>query len=165
LENIIKQLKEGNFEIKLTNEKLFISTATANETFALRSINGIGVVDLVNKYNNDLSDWKSKQTEVWARFMSYGTCLAIFGIVMYLLDEKWFGILCITIALALFYIAYYNKNKIKGNKPRLKSAVRIMMSSGNRDFAFYKSSKVSEAVAGFVVEVEKSLTAYHKNNL
>jgi hypothetical protein len=40
-----------------------------------------------------------------------------------------------------------------------------MMSSGNRDFAFYKSSKVSEAVAGFVVEVEKSLTAYHKNNL
>ena len=44
------------------------------------------------------------------------------------------------------------------------SAVRIMISGGVRDFQFNKTSIDSNNIAEFVVKVESTLTAYHKNN-
>ena len=48
MENILSQFNADNLDIKLTSEKLFINTAASSEAFALRSVNGIGVVDLVD---------------------------------------------------------------------------------------------------------------------
>ena len=61
MENILSQLNADNLEIKLTSEKLSINTNTSNETFALRSVNGIGVVDLLEEYNIALTLWKSQK--------------------------------------------------------------------------------------------------------
>lgn len=44
------------------------------------------------------------------------------------------------------------------------SAVRVMMSGGNRDFQFDKAGIQSGNIAEFVAKVESTLTAYHKNN-
>jgi hypothetical protein len=48
--------------------------------------------------------------------------------------------------------------------PTLKSAVRIMMSGGNRDFTFDKADANSNNIAEFVAKVENTLTAFHKKN-
>ncbi len=59
---------------------------------------------------------------------------------------------------------YFLLNKSNKEKPILMSAVRIMMSGGNRDFQFDKTGIKSVNVAEFVAKVETTLTAYHKNN-
>lgn len=60
-------------------------------------------------------------------------------------------------------IALIGMNKTN-NEPKLMSAVRIMMSGGNRDFQFDKTGIKSGNVAEFVAKVESTLTSYHKNN-
>lgn len=62
MENILPQFSADNLEIKLTSEKLFINTPASSEAFALRSVNGIGVVDLIDDYNKALTESKSRKT-------------------------------------------------------------------------------------------------------
>ena len=47
--------------MKITNDKLFVNSAISNETFALRSVNGVGIVDMVERFNQDLKDYKAKK--------------------------------------------------------------------------------------------------------
>lgn len=163
MENILSQFNAGNLEIKLTNEKLFINTATSSETFALRSVNGIGVVDLVDEYNKALTAWKIQRLNQKI-FLGIGIFLAVIG--FYILVKG--GSLVIGFGFLVFgsFLAIVSKigmNKTN-NEPKLMSAVRIMMSGGNRDFQFDKTGIKSENVAEFVAKVESTLTSYHKNN-
>jgi hypothetical protein len=161
MENILSQFNAGNLEIKLTNEKLFINTATSSETFALRSVNGIGVVDLVDEYNKALTAWKIQRLNQKI-FLGIGIFLAVIG--FYILVKG----ISLVIGFLVFgsFLAIVSKigmNKTN-NEPKLMSAVRIMMSGGNRDFQFDKTGIKSENVAEFVAKVESTLTSYHKNN-
>jgi hypothetical protein len=157
MENILTKFTADNLEIKLTNEKLFINTAISNETFALRSINGIGVVDLVEQYNKELTLWKGNKG-VAIFFYIIGAIIAIAGLLV-LSKSPGVGFFCIAFSGLIFWRAN-NQQKIE---PKMMSAVRIMMSGGNRDFKFDKTGVKSENVAEFVAEVESTLTAYHKN--
>ena len=157
MENILSQFNAENLEIKLTSEKLFINTITSNETFALRSVNGVGVIDLVDDYNQALTIWKKKSDSLVALFIFGGLCL-IAGIASG--EEGSPGIMLGTAMIA--YGFYLLNQSIK--KPSLMSAVRIMMSGGNRDFQFDKTGIKSGNIAEFVANVESTLTSYHKNN-
>ena len=162
MENLLSQFKTSDLEIKLTNEKLFINTVSSNETFALRSVNGIGVVDLVDDYNKALTEWKkSNFGTIFSSYvlMGFGTLTIIAGLLS---DES---LILISIILGLsMSIGGYFMLKNKKMEPNLMSAVRIMMSGGNRDFQFDKTSISSDKIAEFVAEVESTLTSYHKNN-
>lgn len=147
MEAILSQFNAENLDIKLTSEKLFIKTLASDETFALRSVNGIGVIDLVDDYNNALAGWKANKINT--------TIFYILGGVFVLLG---LGISFFWLLFAAIFLIFGWANKT--SEPKLISAVRIMMSGQNRDFTFDKTGIKS----GNVAEVEKTLTAYHKNN-
>ena len=69
-----------------------------------------------------------------------------------------FGTLLFGAGMAGFGIYKLNQSP----KPTLQSAVRIMMTGGNRDFTFDKAHANSSDVAEFVAKVEDTLTAFHK---
>lgn len=170
MENILSQFNADSLDIKLTDEKLFINTASSSEAFALRSVNGIGVVDLVDDYNKALTFWKQ---DVLSQKISMALGL-IFGILGLLMSNEiisfGFGSSFIGSALLIiggfFIIIALILIALKKNKkePKLMSAVRIMMSGGNRDFQFDKTGIKSGNVAEFVAKVESTLTSYHKKD-
>ena len=152
------QLEIGNLQVNLTDDKLFVNTFSSNETFALRSVNGLGVVDLIDDYNKKLTDSRKKIT--------YGT-LSLTLFILLLMNagsgyNGFFGFIPNTLLFVSFCFAIYNFVNYK--KPILMSAVRIMLNGGNRDFEFDKTGVDSDAVAEFVARVESTLTAYHKKD-
>ncbi len=161
MENILSQFNADNLDIKLTSEKLFINTAASSEAFALRSVNGIGVVDLVDDYNKALTAWKAVRLNQKI-FLGTGIILGIMGLWT-LQYSVGVGFVIIVFGGIFAIPALIGMNKTN-NEPKLMSAVRIMMSGGNRDFQFDKTGIKSGNVAEFVAKVESTLTAYHKNN-
>lgn len=160
MENAIAYLKtEDGLEFRLTEEKLFIHGAGGIETFALRSINGVGVIDEIEKYNQELTRIKSLNEQVKRNgitFLIFGAlclflCFAVSSFVPFI------G----TVTLGVLgFIAMSNSNK---PLPEMKSSVRIMLNGMNRDFEFNKRKVNSTDVANFVARVEDTLTAFHKN--
>jgi hypothetical protein len=154
----INELKTEGLSIKLTEEKLFITTATSTETFALRSIDGIGVIDLVDSLNQELVAFNQKNVTQITNIVS-GLVILVMGIYISSVDTT-IGVVTLLIGLAWAVFAFLaRKNTIK---PSLKSAVRIMMTGGNRDFMFDKANSNSIEVAEFVAKIEDTLTAFHK---
>lgn len=159
MENEIAFLKtDDGLEFNLTSDKLFITGATGTEAFALRSINGIGVIDLVDKYNSELNENKQQQSK--------SKSIAIFLFIMAGLSaiaavKETPGIFILTIILSFF--GYREFKNSKGLLPELKSCVRIMLNGMNRDFEFNKRKVNRTDVANFVARVEDTLTAFHKN--
>lgn len=150
------KLDLGNLQIELSDEKLYIKTFTSNETFALRTINGIGVIDLIELYEKKLGSWAIK------RFL-YISCFLVPACKLFQVLFSLEGIparedisVFIFFSLLGLFLVFINK------KPKLLSAVRIMLNSGNRDFEFDKTGIDGEAVAEFVAKVESTLTSYNK---
>lgn len=161
MENTLKQLETEGLSIKLTDEKLFINTATSMETFALRSIDGIGVIDLVDQLNAMLNIHKQEKN---GRIVLIVLGIMIIFIGFFFNSLLDFGmnflVFVSIIGLSISLIGFYLVQALK--KPTLKSAVRIVMSGGNRDFIFDKAHSNSMEVAEFVAKVEDTLTAFHK---
>jgi hypothetical protein len=159
MEDIVSQFAAENLDIKLTSEKLFINTGASNEAFALRSINGVGVIDLVDDFNEELTEWKKNSLKPY-----YVFGLGVIVLYMSITVESVINPVGIISGLAVIAGGFYLLNKSKEGKPSLMSAVRIMMSGGNRDFQFDKTGVESGKIAEFVAKVESTLTSYHKNN-
>lgn len=157
-ENTTNKLEMDGLSIKLTDEKLFITTATSTETFGLRSIDGIGVIDLVDQFNDQLTEYKKMRTG-FINLIASGSIFLIGGIYILTIDmSTGFATFLLGSGMAGFGVF-----KLKQSlKPTLKSAVRIMMAGGNRDFTFDKAQANSANVAEFVANVEDTLTAFHK---
>lgn len=69
MEETLSKLMADSFDIKLTSEKLFISTTTSIETFALRSVNGVSVIlktslFIILFFNAELSIAQSKKEQI-----------------------------------------------------------------------------------------------------
>ena len=161
MENTLSHFQVSGLEIKLTEDKLFINTSISNEAFALRSVDGIGIVDLVEQYNICL--WENQQ-------QLKSSITPILGGITFILMGLFFGyqispnagiFIFIIGVLVLAWGISLRKGIVE---PTLKSSVRIMMSGGNRDFMFDKADTNSNSVAEFVTKVENTLTAFHKKN-
>jgi hypothetical protein len=159
MEDEIAQLKLSGLELKLSNEKLYIQTSVSQETIALRSIFGIGVVDLVEIYNEELNAYnaKKRQAKVGLVFFWVFLFLALSSLI----------IIHPIVALFIFIPAISGLitfMKLRDNKePSLMSAVRIMITGTHRDFSFDKGEPNAVNVAKFVAQVENTLSAYHKD--
>jgi hypothetical protein len=153
-----------NLQIELSDDKIFINTFSSNETFALRSVNGLGVIDLLEDFNKRLIRYKILRLCVTMGIsfliLSNGDePFKIFAGFDKNLQQFIWIIILITIPTMI-----YKGYALIFQKPILMSAVRIMLNGGNRDFEFDKTGVDSEAVAEFVARVESTLTAYHKKD-
>jgi hypothetical protein len=159
MEQTISQLQLTGLQIKLTSEKLYIQTNVSQEAIALRSINGIGVVDLVDEYNKELTTFKAlkQKANQGLILMIVSTILAIF--VYFQIGFA--GVILCGVGIIGGFIAYNKHNQIQ--EPSLKSSVRIMITGTTRDFTFNKAYSNASDVANFVAQVENTLSAFHKN--
>jgi hypothetical protein len=96
--------------------------------------------------------------------MLLGTGIVIWVMGLYSLQYSISIAIGIIVFGCVFAIPSLLGMKKTKNGPKLMSAVRIMMSGGNRDFQFDKAGIKSGNVAEFVAKVESTLTAYQKNN-
>lgn len=160
LEKTKHMLKIDGLSMKLSNDKLYVDSPTSSETFALRSVTGIGVVDQVRKYNEELTEFNRKNA---TPVVAIGFWL-IFGFLFLIIAigtrDTMFTVLG-TVSLGIGIFLFMQKKN--PNPPRLKSAVTIMLTGNVRHFEFDKKSEESNEVAKFIALVEDTLTAYHKN--
>lgn len=161
MENTISHFQVEGLEIKLTEDKLFINTTISNEAFALRSIDGIGVLDLVQNYNTAINNVKELKNQSNIYIIT-GVVIALFSIWFFKSDMSTIALIILFFGVAFTGFGIWLRSGLV--QPTLKSAVRIMMSGGNRDFSFDKADTNSQNIAEFVANVENTLTAFHKNN-
>ena len=146
--------KKG-FNVKLTKDKIFVSAIGQEETFALRSVNGVGLYDDIEKYNAELEKNNAKGMKNGGIvLMLFGGLIAIIGIT-----GGPEGIPAMVEGIAIVVGGYFMMNK-KAKPPVLDSYFRLMLSGGSREFKFDKTEDNAVAVAEFVNQVEDTLTAY-----
>jgi hypothetical protein len=146
--------KKG-FNVKLTTDKIFVSAIGQEETFALRSVNGVGLYDDIEKYNAELEKNNPKNIKNGGIIlMVLGGILAISGLTG---GQDGLGVLVEGIGIV---VGGYFLMKYKAKPPVLDSYFRLMLSGGSREFKFDKTEDNAVAVAEFINEVEDTLTAY-----
>jgi len=159
MESIAEFNDNHGFNVKLTNEKIFIDAAGSSETIALRGLNGVGLYDDIKKYNDQLEAYKktgkTKNFQKWMGIVIGGGSLIAglnlgeFGTVNVI-----FGILLIILGI------YIGSRGSKDSEPVLDSYFRLMLSGGDRKFPFHKSDETSVKIADFINKIEDTLTAY-----
>lgn len=146
--------KKG-FNVKLTKDKIFVSAIGQEETFALRSVNGVGLYDDIEKYNAELEKNNPKTMKNGGiGLMVFGGILAIGGLAGG--QDASAGI----VEGIAFVVGGYFMMNAKPKLPVLDSYFRLMLSGGSREFKFDKTEDNAVAVAEFINQVEDTLTAY-----
>lgn len=159
MEQTISQLQLIGLQIKLTSEKLYIQTNVSQEAIALRSINGIGVIDQVEEYNKELTEYNTKK-----RGVNNGLVLITVGIALGLFLALSVSFYSAILGLMITLLGFLVYNSASGlEEPTLKSSVRIMITGTYRDFTFDKANSNASDIANFVAQVENTLSAFHKN--
>ena len=159
METVAEFNDNKGFNVKLTNEKIFIEAAGSSETIALRGLNGVGLYDDIEKYNAELTMYEHQSKSI----KNQKPICIIIGIAS-LLFGLWLGefgsisvVIGVLIIIAAFIIPW---EKFKPKKPMLHSYFRLMLSGGDRKFRFNKSDESSVRIADFINKVEDTLTAY-----
>tara|TARA_B110000259_G_scaffold184069_1_gene230367 strand:+ start:75 stop:566 length:492 start_codon:yes stop_codon:yes gene_type:complete len=150
------------FTVKLTSDKIFISAVGNEETLALRGVNGVGVYDDLEKYNEELEEFKKKTMSPKRRKI---TAFSIIGLSVFMLIPilttgvtDSLGMVFMMAAAGFIVLKFKSKKK----PPSLDSYFRIMLSGGDRKFKFDKSGDNAQNIAQFINKVEETLTAYNK---
>jgi hypothetical protein len=154
---------DNGFNVKLTKDKVFVSSIGNEETFALRSVNGVGLYDDIKKYNNDLRRYKEiNDNSVYigvAAVVSVGA-VAI-AIILFSKNNVGDGLTSLFISVMSGLLTYYFvKKKPGGPGPKLDSYFKLMISGGAREFKFDKSEENSVKIADFINKLEDTLTSY-----
>ena len=155
METIAEFNDNHGFNVKLTNEKIFIDATGSSETIALRGLTGVGLYDDLEKYNKELEEWKTaadKNTKgKWACWVLGG--LAFISSISNGEEEGMiFG--------AILFVAGYVISKKQVEKPILNSFFKLMITGRSREFPFHKSDETSVKIADFINKIEDTLTAY-----
>lgn len=151
--------KKG-FNVKLTGDKIYISAVGNEETFALRSVNGIGLYDNITKYNEENENFKKVQKNKKTNSIAFYVLAVVFLITGIAGGED--VIAAGLVEAVIFAIGGFFMAKQIGEAPKLDSYFRIMLSGGSREFKFDKNDNNATDVADFINKVEDTLTAYNK---
>jgi len=152
--------KKG-FNVKLTEDKIYVSAIGNEETFALRSVNGVGLYDDINKYDEELKAHKQKNNPINGYITAgLGVFLALSGLISG--DDPVSPSLLVE-GIVFIIGGFIWANQVKNTtEPKLDSYFKFMLSGGSREFKFDKSDDNSYDVANFINKVEETLTAYNK---
>ena len=161
MEKIAEFNDNNGFNVALTSDKIYITAIGQEETFALRSVSGVGLYDDIKKYNQELKAFekKAKESKNLAVFLIILGIFLIAPVLAIGLTTLGIGLLGVIVLSIGIYIL--NKNE-SAKKPVLDSFFNLMLSGGDRKFPFNKSSKNAKQIALFVNKVEDTLTAYNK---
>ena len=81
METIAEFNDDKGFNVKLTKDKIFITVIGNEETFALRGVNGVGLYDDLEKYNEELEKHKNTNHKLTGQvLMVGGICLVVLGL-------------------------------------------------------------------------------------
>jgi hypothetical protein len=163
MEKIAEFNDDNGFNVKLTKDKVFVSSIGNEETFALRSVNGVGLYDDIKKYNLDLESYKNMNDN--SLYIGYAAVVSVTAAVIAIISfsknnvGNALGSLLISgISSLLTY--YFVKKKQGGPRPKLDSYFKLMLSGGSREFQFDKSEENSVKIADFINKLEDTLTSY-----
>ena len=145
------------FNVKLTDDKIYVSSIGNEETFALRSVNGVGLYDDIDKYNTELKDY-NKKNNIGCVY-SIGAFGVILGILFIQSDSIGLGLFIMLLCIVGAYFMNIGMNKRK-TQIKLDSYFRLMLSGGSREFKFDKSDENSVEIADFINKIEDTLTSY-----
>ena len=158
----IAEFDDNNgFNVALTSEKIYITSVGREETFALRSVSGVGLYDDIKKYNQELKDFEGKvKGKKRLAYFLIGFGILYMAVTIIYLNLSTIG-LVFGGAFFIFGIFLLSRSE-SAKKPVLDSYFNLMLSGGDRQFPFNKSSKNAKQIALFVNKVEDTLTAYNK---
>jgi hypothetical protein len=159
MDDVVYHLEAGMLNIKLTSEKIIVITPNSNEAFALKSANGIGVIELIEEYNDALL--LKRWVPLYIIGMAIG-CFLIYAGFIFLKLITFIGVPLIVTGFICIVAGIIRLNKVT-YKPELMSALRIIMSGGNRDFIFNKTDVKRGNLDEFVAIFESTLSECHKN--
>lgn len=159
---------------KLTKDRFYVSSLGNEETFALRGVNGIGIYDDLEKYNSELTLFKSQDekiknaknktiVEVYILYIS-AACFVIMGLKDY--DEPMSLFFYLILGGLFAFGAYKSQNSPLDKslfnipEPKMETYLRVILSGGERKFLFNKSEGNAVLIADFINKLEQTLTAY-----
>jgi hypothetical protein len=160
---------------KLTKDRFYVSSLGNEETFALRGVNGIGIYDDLEKYNTELTLFKSQDEKI----KNAKNARKIFAYILYFLaayfvimgltsyHEPMSLIFCLIFGGLSSFGAYKLQNSPLDTslfnipEPKLETYLRVILSGGERKFLFNKSEGNAVLIADFINKLEQTLTAYN----
>lgn len=160
METIAEFNDNDGLNVKLTGDKIYISGASGDETFALRSVNGVGTYDDIEKFAKESEEYANKGTGFKVGFFIF-LVLTLAMLLAAFEDSSVFGGAIFMGGITYFF--YYKwKNPSEKGAPVLDSYLKFMISGNERLFKFNKSDETSALIADFINKVEDTLTAYNK---
>lgn len=158
METIAQFNDNDGLNVKLTNDRIYISSTGNEETFALRGINGVGLYDDIEKFNTETVAFKENK----GNNSILGIMLIIVGIILLIAILITGEIEILVFAIIIIILRIFLKNKSnKLPKPVLDSYFKFMLSGADRKFKFNKSDDSSTKIADFINKIEDTLTAYN----
>lgn len=156
MENVLSKFEAVGLTLELSNEKLTCKTLTSSETYLIKKINGIGLFDLVDDFEKQKDEKRDNQ---WYRqfFKWVGIFLILLG--LYFLFNVQIGGIGGFVELSIAGgISYFISTKLKPDQPKILSALKILTSSGEKDYVFNKEDIKSGDINDFISKVESTLT-------
>ncbi len=147
--------KTKELDIELSGEKLIIKTESSNESLSLKSINSIGIIDLVEEFEKAQTVFKTSKLLRKILF-SFGAFFVLFGIGVILKLDLFLG-LGIVVFSSVFFVFGFLVKKQNKVEPNLKSAIRISVHGTNRDLVFLNSPENNDKVSEFISVIENQL--------
>jgi hypothetical protein len=158
VEKIAEFTDNKGFTVTLTSEKIFVSSIGQEETFALRSVSGVGLYDDITKYNKELEEHKKSSNPNAAYVVAGLGGIVTLSSLFSDSSDKAVGVgegVAIVIGAILYAKGLQGKAA-----PVLDSYFTLMLSGGDRRFKFNKSGGNATDIANFINKVEDTLTAY-----
>ena len=152
----MKHFKTKELNLELSGEKLIIKTESSNESLSLKSINSIGIIDLVEEFEKAQTVFKTSKLLRKILF-SFGIFFVLFGIGVILKLDLVLG-LGIVVFSSIFFVLGFLVKKQNKVEPQLKSGIRISMNGRNRDLVFINSTENKFKASEFVSVIENKLT-------
>jgi len=151
----MQHFKTKELDIELSGEKLIVKTESSNESFSLKSINSIGIIDLVEEFEKAQTVFKTSKLLRKILF-SFGGFFILFGIGVILKLDLFLG-LGIVVFSSVFFVFGFLVKKQNKVEPHLKSAIRISIHGTNRDLVFLNSLENNDKVSEFISVIENQL--------
>ena len=152
---MMQHFKTKELDIELSGEKLIIKTESSNESLSLKSINSIGIIDLVEEFEKAQTVFKTSKL-IRKILLSFGAFFVFFGIGVILKLDLFLG-LGIVVFSSVFFVFGFLVKKQNKVEPHLKSAIRISIHGTNRDLVFLNSLENNDKVSEFISVIENQL--------
>ena len=160
METIAEFNDNQGLNVKLTKDKLYVSSLGSEETFALRGVNGVGIYDNILLYNAQVEEVKANK-----ELKKFGVPLVIGGLALWVGGcTLGYGSLMAFFGPCLGFILLIVGGKFlmaNVKEPVLDSKLNINMQGGEKSFAFNKTNDNASEIADFINKVEETLTAYN----